>query len=97
MFVDGACSIYAHRPRTCRTYDCRVFAATGVVPDKPAIAARVAQWQFADGDADAVAAHDEVRAAATALADVTNPTERAIRAVMGTDGPADTSDDGEAP
>ena len=25
--ADG-CSIYEHRPRTCRTYDCRVFAAT---------------------------------------------------------------------
>ena len=32
MLVDGACSIYAHRPRTCRTYDCRVFAAAGVDP-----------------------------------------------------------------
>ena len=29
MLVDGRCSIYADRPRTCRTYDCRVFAATG--------------------------------------------------------------------
>ncbi|HET7720760.1 MAG TPA: YkgJ family cysteine cluster protein, partial [Acidimicrobiales bacterium] len=29
MFVDGACSIYEHRPRTCRTYDCRVFPAAG--------------------------------------------------------------------
>lgn len=30
MLVDGACSIYAHRPRTCRTYDCRIFPATGI-------------------------------------------------------------------
>ena len=29
MLVDGACSIYEHRPRTCRTYDCRVFPAAG--------------------------------------------------------------------
>src|ERR1044072_724626 len=28
MLVDGRCSIYEHRPRTCRTYDCRIFAAT---------------------------------------------------------------------
>jgi uncharacterized protein len=34
MFVDGACSVYEHRPRTCRTYDCRVFAAAGLVPDQ---------------------------------------------------------------
>ena len=36
MLVDGACSIYAHRPRTCRIYDCRVFPATGVEIDDPA-------------------------------------------------------------
>jgi len=30
MLVDGGCSIYEHRPRTCRTYDCRIFPATGV-------------------------------------------------------------------
>lgn len=23
MFVDGACTIYAHRPRACRQFDCR--------------------------------------------------------------------------
>src|SRR5947207_512379 len=23
MLVEGACSIYEHRPRACRTYDCR--------------------------------------------------------------------------
>jgi uncharacterized protein len=55
MLHDGACSIYAHRPRTCRTYDCRVFAATGVDvthDDKPAIAARAASWQFTNVEAD---------------------------------------------
>jgi Fe-S-cluster containining protein len=50
MLKDGACSIYEHRPRTCRTYDCRVFAATGVTlepsPDKAGIARRAAQWHF---------------------------------------------------
>ena len=30
MLVDGQCSIYEHRPRTCRTYDCRVFPASGL-------------------------------------------------------------------
>ena len=30
MLVDGRCSIYEHRPRTCRTYDCRIFTATGL-------------------------------------------------------------------
>ena len=39
MLVDDQCSIYEHRPVTCRAYDCRVFPATGVaVDDKPLIA-----------------------------------------------------------
>src|SRR5689334_17144730 len=46
MFVDGRCAIYAHRPRTCRTYDCRVFAAAGIEPDAPAIAAQVRRWEL---------------------------------------------------
>src|SRR5664280_1492290 len=28
MLVDDRCSIYEHRPRTFRVYDCRVFAAS---------------------------------------------------------------------
>ena len=70
MLVDGACSIYDHRPRTCRTYDCRIFAATGVQPDgdpSGAIAARVEQWRF---EVSSGVDHDEqaaVRAAARSL------------------------------
>jgi uncharacterized protein len=49
MLVDDRCSIYEHRPRTCRAYDCRIFAATGVEldEDKFLIARRVRRWQFA--------------------------------------------------
>ena len=66
MLVDGACSIYAHRPRTCRTYDCRVFPAAGVEPegDKAQIAARAGRWRFAHPTSDDRARHDAVRAAA---------------------------------
>jgi Fe-S-cluster containining protein len=47
MLVDGGCSIYAQRPRTCRTYDCRVFAAAGVANDTmPAIDAQARRWRF---------------------------------------------------
>ena len=62
MLVDDTCSIYEHRPRTCRTYDCRVFAATGVDPGRtqPAIAERVASWRF---DVDDRRRWDAVRAA----------------------------------
>lgn len=48
MLVDGRCSIYPHRPRTCRTYDCRVLAAAGVYADdeKPLIAEQARRWEF---------------------------------------------------
>jgi uncharacterized protein len=72
MLVDGACSVYAHRPRACRTYDCRVFAAAGVEIDddtKAAIAARVRRWRFSFPTAGDRARHDAVRAAARSFAD----------------------------
>jgi Fe-S-cluster containining protein len=48
MLSDSGCTIYEHRPRTCRTFDCRVFAAAGVEPDadKPKIVERVRRWEF---------------------------------------------------
>ena len=69
MLVDGGCSIYEHRPRTCRTYDCRIFPATGIEPDdgdeeKAAVARRARRWQFdVPRDADQTRL-DAVRAAA---------------------------------
>jgi Fe-S-cluster containining protein len=82
MFKDNRCSIYEHRPRTCRTYDCRVFAATDVTPDDPAIAARVAQWRFDHPTTADVQSHEELKRCAAAETD-NNPTKRAIRAVAG--------------
>lgn len=48
MFRDGGCSIYSHRPDTCRTYDCRVFtaAAMNAGEGRPVINARIASWRF---------------------------------------------------
>jgi Fe-S-cluster containining protein len=48
MLREGNCSIYEHRPETCRSYDCRVFTAAGMDagPDKPVINTRVASWRF---------------------------------------------------
>ncbi len=85
MLIDGQCSIYEHRPRTCRTYDCRVFPAAGIEADKPLIAARARQWRFDHpGPGDRVA-HDAVQAAAAYLAadagGPANPTQRAVLAV----------------
>jgi Fe-S-cluster containining protein len=82
MLVDGVCSIYEHRPRTCRTYDCRVFAAAGLVPDderKVEITKRVQQWRFSYATDDDRARHDAIAAAAHALEG--DPAERAVRAI----------------
>ena len=69
MLVDGACSIYDDRPRTCRVYDCRVFAAAAlrVDDDKVAIDRQVRRWRFDHAsDADRVH-HDAVESAAAFL------------------------------
>jgi hypothetical protein len=68
MLVDGGCSIYDNRPRACRVYDCRVFAATGVTPsDKPAVAERVRHWRFSFEHPDSRAISEALQAAAEAL------------------------------
>jgi Fe-S-cluster containining protein len=83
MLIDDKCSIYEHRPRTCRTYDCRVFAASGVeIHDEHqvAIARRARRWVFDfPADVDRVQ-RDAVRAAGRSLEDG-NATERAVRAI----------------
>ena len=49
MLIEGECSIYEHRPQTCRDFDCRIFAAAGVAVDERTqseIAQRVREWEF---------------------------------------------------
>jgi uncharacterized protein len=71
MLVDGACSVYEHRPRACRIYDCRVLPAAGLDVDddeaKAAIAERVRRWRFDHPAAVDRDRHDAVRAAAAFL------------------------------
>ena len=72
MFVDGRCSIYEHRPRTCRTYDCRVFSAAGLElddHDKAQIMERVRRWRFGFPTTLDQSLHAAVQAAATFLQD----------------------------
>ncbi len=80
MLTDAGCSIYDDRPRTCRQYDCRVFAATGLTerlaqePTKVAIASRARRWRFTSPESAGAQAHQQarqqaVRATATFLAD----------------------------
>jgi hypothetical protein len=47
MLVDERCTIYADRPRACRTYDCRIYAAAGIAADRPDIDAQARRWRFA--------------------------------------------------
>lgn len=66
MFANGVCSIYSHRPETCRTYDCRVFTAAGMNagPDKSEINDRIASWRFKYPSARDLDEHRAVTAAA---------------------------------
>ena len=82
MLGEHGCTIYEHRPRTCRSYDCRVFAATGIAPDpsQPAVAARVRRWRFVVETPEARRQRDGLERAAIDLADVP-PTHRAVAAV----------------
>lgn len=67
MLVDGRCSIYEHRPQTCRDFDCRVFAASGIEPESHGpsaqLAERVKAWRFAHPSELDAREHAAVRAA----------------------------------
>jgi Fe-S-cluster containining protein len=70
MLVDDRCSIYAHRPRTCRVYDCRVFAATGdEIDELPLVAVQVRRWRFDHPTPRDRAEHDELLEAAAGTTD----------------------------
>lgn len=67
MLVEGACSIYPDRPRTCRAFDCRIFAAAGVEVDRKKeerIQERVQRWKFSYPSRRDVQEHAAVRATA---------------------------------
>jgi Fe-S-cluster containining protein len=70
MLIGDSCSIYQDRPQTCRDYDCRVFAATGISIDQetqPEIAQRARQWVFQYKDAASREEHKNLKAAAAFL------------------------------
>jgi uncharacterized protein len=72
MLRSGVCTIYAHRPRTCRTYDCRVFPATGtpvLPPTKKPIAEAIRRWTFDIDSPDAASLAVALRQAGTFLRD----------------------------
>jgi Fe-S-cluster containining protein len=91
QLTDAGCSVYAHRPRACRTYDCRIFAAAGLRPDKPLIAEQALRWRFTYASSADQQAHTDVRTAAIVLgfpgglAAPASPTEHALAAIAGAD------------
>src|SRR5215211_3696331 len=66
LLGEDGCSIYEHRPRACRTYDCRVFPAADVDPDDGdgPVVRQARRWHFELVDATDEAALAAVRAAA---------------------------------
>jgi hypothetical protein len=64
MLTYGRCSIYEQRPLTCRTYDCRVFAAAGIAADSDLITRQARRWKFSHPTQDDRDQHAAVRAAA---------------------------------
>lgn len=68
MLKAGDCSIYPSRPSTCRTFDCRVLAATGLVMEgrwSERINERVQAWQFTFSSKDSQRRHKAMRDTAT--------------------------------
>ena len=94
MLSASGCTIYQCRPRTCRAYDCRLFAAAGIAAggaDKTAINQRIKRWKFSYPSARDRQEHRAVKAAVTFVekhADAfpggrvpTNPSQLAVLAI----------------
>jgi uncharacterized protein len=61
------CSIYSHRPLTCRDYDCRIFAAAGIAAgsdERSVINERVGEWRFSYRNTSDRLMHEAVISAA---------------------------------
>lgn len=70
MMREGRCDIYPRRPRTCRTYDCRLFAAAGILAgddSKRRINERIRRWRFSYARPEDLHAHEAIRAMADFL------------------------------
>jgi hypothetical protein len=70
MLLEGRCTIYSVRPQTCRDFDCRLFAATGIDSagdDKPLINERIRAWRFSYQSPGSESLHVALRRAAAFL------------------------------
>lgn len=77
MLTDDGCSIYDERPRTCRTYDCRIFPAAGVGldHDESQISLRARRWRFDHPTTSDTAEHGAVRSAARFISEHGDPSD----------------------
>jgi Fe-S-cluster containining protein len=78
MLESGGCAIYPYRPATCRTYDCRIFPATGLAepgPEKADVTARAARWQFEYADMESRQRHRTLMLGAKLLLDMSRERE----------------------
>ena len=71
MLKQNSCSIYAHRPQTCRDFDCRVFAAAGIPASQPGegtakaeVDQQVLRWRFSYKNDSDKRKHEAVKTAA---------------------------------
>jgi Fe-S-cluster containining protein len=82
MLEAGRCSIYADRPQTCRDYDCRIYTATGLLPDgeRPVIRERVLEWRFDCIDREENVQRDALQRAARFIREHANLFPPALRA-----------------
>lgn len=72
MLKAGDCSIYARRPSTCRSYDCRIFTAAGLSAggaEKFRINERVNSWTFQYASSESRNRHRAIEAAARFIHD----------------------------
>ncbi len=80
MLVCSRCTIYADHPIACRTYDCRIYAATGMDADREDIQRQVERWRFSCPTREDERLVAAVRAAARFIGDdVASPLAVAAR------------------
>jgi hypothetical protein len=70
MLKNRQCSIYDHRPKTCRNYDCRIFPAAGIESDgRELINRQIRRWKFSYASPVDRVEHEAVQTAAKFLRD----------------------------
>lgn len=91
MFIDGGCTIYESRPETCKQYDCRVLASSGLSfnEESQPIIGKVTSWKFSYSQPDSLKLSEAIQLAARFLTDYASefppgviPPTNSQRAVM---------------